>query len=74
MENEGIIPAREASNGGQQLQQPAAPSPDVAAAAERGWIDGPAVMVEQLTAIKRAGADLILTYVARSFAESVGRP
>ena len=46
----------------------------VHAAAERGWIDGPAVMVEQLTAIKRAGADLILTYAARSFAESVGRP
>ncbi|MGH9276793.1 MAG: porphobilinogen synthase, partial [Acidimicrobiales bacterium] len=40
----------------------------VKAAAERGWIDGPAVMLEQLTAIKRAGADLILTYFAREAA------
>jgi porphobilinogen synthase len=37
----------------------------VKAAAERGWIDGPAVMVEHLTAIRRAGADMILTYAAR---------
>ncbi|MEM8618111.1 MAG: porphobilinogen synthase [Actinomycetota bacterium] len=43
----------------------------VHAAAERGWIDGPAVMAEHLTAIKRAGADLILTYAARSVAESL---
>jgi porphobilinogen synthase len=41
------------------------------AAAERGWIDGDAVALEHLTAIKRAGADLILTYFARWFAESV---
>jgi porphobilinogen synthase len=39
------------------------------AAAERGWIDGPAVGVEQLTAIKRAGAGMILTYLAREMAE-----
>ncbi len=45
----------------------------VHAAAERGWIDGPAVMAEHLTAIKRAGADLILTYAARSFAEAAGK-
>jgi porphobilinogen synthase len=38
------------------------------AAAERGWIDGPAVAMEHLTAIKRAGADLILTYLAREAA------
>ena len=37
----------------------------VKAAAERGWIDGPAVMFEHLTAIRRAGADMILTYAAR---------
>jgi porphobilinogen synthase len=43
----------------------------VQAAAERGWIDGPAVMHEHLTAIRRAGADIILTYAARAFAESV---
>jgi len=43
----------------------------VHAAAERGWIDGPAVMREHLLAIKRAGADMILTYAARSVAESL---
>jgi porphobilinogen synthase len=41
------------------------------AAAERGWIDGPAVALEQLTAIKRAGADVILTYLARELAEAL---
>ena len=42
----------------------------VKAAAERGWIDGPRVMNEILTSIKRAGADLIITYHALEFAES----
>jgi porphobilinogen synthase len=42
----------------------------VKAAGERGWIDGDAVMVEQLTSIRRAGADFILSYYAREFAES----
>ena len=41
----------------------------VKAAVERGWLDGPAVALEQLTAIKRAGADVILTYLARELAE-----
>src|SRR5438105_8502128 len=41
----------------------------VKAAAERGWIDGAAVAREHLTAIKRAGADVILTYFARELAE-----
>lgn len=41
----------------------------IAAAAERGWIDGPAVALEQLVAIKRAGADMILTYFAKEMAE-----
>jgi len=41
----------------------------VKAAAERGWIDGPAVAYEHLSAIKRAGADVILTYLARELAE-----
>lgn len=45
----------------------------VHAAAERGWLDGAAVLDEHLTAIKRAGADLILTYHARAFAESAQR-
>jgi porphobilinogen synthase len=43
------------------------------AAAERGWIDGPAVALEQLTAIKRAGADVILTYLAREMAPLLSR-
>jgi porphobilinogen synthase len=41
----------------------------VKAAAERGWIDGDAVAMEHLTAIKRAGADVILTYFAGEVAE-----
>ena len=36
----------------------------IKAAEKMGWIDGPKVMVETLTAIKRAGADMILTYFA----------
>ncbi len=40
----------------------------IKAAAERGWIDGTATAVEQLTAVKRAGADLILTYFAGELA------
>jgi len=39
------------------------------AAAANGWIDGDAVALEHLTAIKRAGADFILTYLAREVAE-----
>lgn len=41
----------------------------VKAAAAHGWIDGPAVAVEQLTAVRRAGADFVLTYFARELAE-----
>ena len=44
----------------------------VRAAAERGWIDGAAVALEVVTAIKRAGADVILTYFARDLAEVLG--
>ena len=40
----------------------------VKAAAQRGWIDGDAVALEHLTAIRRAGADMILTYFARDIA------
>jgi porphobilinogen synthase len=43
----------------------------VKAAADKGWIDGPAVLVEHLTAIRRAGADLILTYAARDVADLI---
>lgn len=37
----------------------------IKAAAQRGWIDERRVMMETLTSIKRAGADIILTYYAR---------
>jgi porphobilinogen synthase len=42
----------------------------VEAAAANGWLDGDEVMLEHLTAIKRAGADFILTYAARRVAEA----
>ncbi len=41
----------------------------IKAAAANGWIDHDAVAVEHLTAIRRAGADIVLTYFARWFAE-----
>ena len=41
----------------------------VKAADERGWIDGPAVMLEHLNAVRRAGADMILTYATRDVAD-----
>lgn len=41
----------------------------VKAAAAHGWIDGSAVAMEHLTAIKRAGADFVITYLAREAAE-----
>ena len=44
----------------------------IAAAHQRGWIDGPAVALEQLTAVKRAGADFVLTYFAGEMAEALG--
>lgn len=40
----------------------------IRAAAERGWLDGERAMNEALVAIKRAGADLILSYAAREVA------
>jgi porphobilinogen synthase len=43
----------------------------VHAAAERGWIDGEAVMREHVTAIRRAGADMILTHAARTLAPTL---
>ncbi len=43
----------------------------VRAAAERGWIDGERVMLEQLTGIRRAGADMIVTYFAREAARTL---
>ncbi len=40
----------------------------VKAAAQRGWIDERAAVLETLTAIRRAGADMILTYFAKDAA------
>jgi porphobilinogen synthase len=45
----------------------------VQAAAANGWIDGDAVALEHVTAIRRAGADFVLTYFARQLAERAGR-
>lgn len=42
----------------------------IEAAAERGWIDGERAHEEALTSIRRAGADLVVTYHARRFARS----
>ena len=39
------------------------------AAAERGWIDERQAVLESLTAIRRAGADMIVTYHAKEAAE-----
>lgn len=44
----------------------------IKAAHERGWIDGTAVALEQLTAVKRAGADIIMTYFASELAQVLG--
>jgi porphobilinogen synthase len=43
----------------------------IKAAAERGWIDEQRVMMETLLSIKRAGADMILTYYAREAASAL---
>jgi porphobilinogen synthase len=42
----------------------------VKAAAQKGWLDGERVMKEILLSIKRAGADVILTYFAKEFAST----
>ncbi len=44
----------------------------IKAAAANGWLDGTAVAMEQLVALKRAGADLVLTYFAGEVAELLG--
>lgn len=45
----------------------------IKAAHEKGWLDGERVMKETLLSIKRAGADVILTYFAKEFAATVQR-
>ena len=44
----------------------------IKAAEKMGWVDGPRAMMETLTAIKRAGADMILTYFALEAARALG--
>jgi porphobilinogen synthase len=43
----------------------------IKAAAEKGWLDHDAVMMEQVTAIKRAGADLIASYFAKDVVKKI---
>lgn len=45
----------------------------IKAAAERGWIDGTAAIMEALTSIKRAGADVIITYFAKEAAAELDK-
>jgi porphobilinogen synthase len=44
----------------------------IKAAAQKGWIDEHRVMMETLTSIKRAGADIIITYYAREAVKALG--
>ncbi len=44
----------------------------VKAAAKRGWVDEKQIMIEMLTSIKRAGADIIITYFAKDMAKILG--
>lgn len=46
----------------------------IKAADKLGWLDGNKVMMESLTAIKRAGADMILTYFALEVATELAKP
>jgi porphobilinogen synthase len=41
----------------------------IKAAAQMGWLDGERAMIESLTAIRRAGADMIITYFAPEIAQ-----
>jgi porphobilinogen synthase len=45
----------------------------IKAAEERGWVDGPRIMMESLTCIKRAGAKLIFTYFAKEAARVLNK-
>lgn len=45
----------------------------VKAAAEKGWIDERKLVIEMLTSMKRAGADIILTYFAKDVAEYLNK-
>ena len=43
----------------------------IKAAAEKGWLEEEKVVAESLLSIKRAGADLIITYFAKQFMQSL---
>jgi porphobilinogen synthase len=43
----------------------------IKAASQLGWVDGDQVMMESLTSIKRAGADVILTYFAKEAVKKI---
>lgn len=43
----------------------------IKAASEKGWLDHDAVMMEQITAIKRAGADVIASYFAKDIVKLI---
>jgi len=45
----------------------------IKAAAQKGWIDGERIMMESLLSMKRAGADIILTYFAKEAAQVLQR-
>ncbi|HEY6122667.1 MAG TPA: hypothetical protein VIV66_22115, partial [Pyrinomonadaceae bacterium] len=45
----------------------------IKAAAQKGWIDENRIMLETMTSIKRAGADIIITYYAREAVRAVLR-
>ena len=45
----------------------------IKAAAEKGWLNHDAVMIEQLYAFKRAGADLIASYFAKEYAQLIAK-
>ncbi len=44
----------------------------IVAAAQNGWLDLDRAMMESLTSIRRAGADIILTYFAKEAAKALG--
>lgn len=46
----------------------------IKAAAEKGWLNGEQCMAESLLSIKRAGADIILTYFAKQYAQLLSMP
>ena len=46
----------------------------IKAAAEKGWLDEEAAVMESLLSIKRAGADIILTYFATQAAKWLDKP